>query len=67
MLFWQLKMGEVQSHPAIERYLQNVSQRPSYQKFAEFLVMRDKNIKKPTIGFFFSLHKVQIDQVQILV
>jgi glutathione S-transferase len=36
MLFWQLKMGEVQSHPAIERYLQSVSQRPSYQKFAEF-------------------------------
>lgn len=36
MLFWQLKMGEVQSHPAIERYLENVSQRPSYAKFAEF-------------------------------
>ena len=36
MLSWQLKMGEVQNHPAIGRYLENVSQRPSYQKFADF-------------------------------
>ncbi|ENU22524.1 hypothetical protein F993_02978 [Acinetobacter proteolyticus] len=36
MLFWQLKMGEIESHPAIEHYLENIKQRPSYQKFAEF-------------------------------
>ena len=36
MLFWQLKMGEFQTHPAIERYLENVSQRPGYKKFADF-------------------------------
>jgi glutathione S-transferase len=36
MLFWQLKMGGFQAHPAIERYLDNIKQRPSYQKFAEF-------------------------------
>ncbi|MHA3983205.1 glutathione S-transferase family protein [Acinetobacter venetianus] len=34
MLFWQLKMNEVQSHPAIERYLENISKRPGFQKFA---------------------------------
>ena len=36
MLFWQLKMGEFQTHPAIERYLENMSQRPGYKKFADF-------------------------------
>ncbi|ENW97089.1 glutathione S-transferase family protein [Acinetobacter sp. 2JN-4] len=36
MLFWQLKMNEIEPHPAIERYLENVSQRPSYQQFAAF-------------------------------
>lgn len=34
MLFWQLKTNEVQSHPAIERYLENISKRPGFQKFA---------------------------------
>ena len=36
MLFWQLKMGEFQTHPAIECYLESVSQRPGYKKFADF-------------------------------
>ncbi|WP_340600874.1 glutathione S-transferase family protein [Acinetobacter sp. HZNU-JH01] len=36
MLFWQLKMEEIQPHPAIARYLDHVSKRPSYEKFAEF-------------------------------
>lgn len=36
MLFWQLKIGEVQSHPAIEHYLDNVKSRAGYQKFAAF-------------------------------
>ncbi|MGJ8758615.1 glutathione S-transferase family protein [Acinetobacter sp. HC8-3S] len=34
MLFWQLKMNEVQSHPAIEHYLENISKRSGFQKFA---------------------------------
>lgn len=36
MLFWQLKMGEIESHPAIERYLENISKRSSYEQFAAF-------------------------------
>ena len=37
MLFWRLKMGGFQAHhPAIECYLDNIKQRPSYQKFADF-------------------------------
>jgi len=36
MLFWQLKIGAIQTHPAIEAYLDNVRQREGYQKFAAF-------------------------------
>lgn len=32
-LFWQLKIGEIESHPVIERYLDNVKQRASFEKF----------------------------------
>ncbi|WP_336943551.1 glutathione S-transferase family protein [Acinetobacter modestus] len=36
MLFWQLKIGQIQTHPVIEQYLENVKQRESYQKFVAF-------------------------------
>ena len=32
-LFWQLKIGTLQSHPSIMRYLDSVKQRASYPKF----------------------------------
>ncbi|MBU3846289.1 MAG: glutathione S-transferase family protein [Candidatus Acinetobacter avistercoris] len=36
MLFWQLKMGEIESHPVIERYLESISKRSSYEQVAAF-------------------------------
>lgn len=33
MLYWQLKMQMIESHPAIEHYLETISQRSGYQKF----------------------------------
>ena len=36
LLFWQLKIGQIQTHPVIEQYLENVKQRESYQKFIAF-------------------------------
>lgn len=32
MLMWQLKMGYLKSHPAIERYVEAIQQRESFQK-----------------------------------
>nr|WP_174506784.1 glutathione S-transferase family protein [Acinetobacter sp. Marseille-Q1620] len=32
MLLWQLKMGELQSHPAIDRYVKMIKQRESLKK-----------------------------------
>ena len=36
MLFWQLKIGQIQIHPVVEWYLENIKQRESYQKFVAF-------------------------------